>query len=482
METANFINLLEEDMEITVSIIKLIFIAVCTQYTVLKITNRTPSSIIKLICIYIGAGVIASISAILRYKLDYLSCIITVCLLLGIFNKFFNKGDSVSNIVNVIICLGINYAISFITIIINFVFNITFGLKSDYINIIIMIIEHMIILRFIFKIKKFKKGFAFLDENIKNDYFNIFVINTSITIIFSFILLKNSASIMTSSLAIVLVMLSIIIYITIKTIITMYYKHKLLVSDLEETKAELESKKKEIEKLEAENLEFSKTSHTISHQLKSLKFKVKELEMSKEIADEIDISNRVQELSNEYYKKTAIVNIDETGITEIDNMLKYMQSECISNNIEFELQLNGNIHYMVNNVIPKERLEILLADHIKDAIIAIKHSNNINKSILVRLGMINGVHSIYIYDSGIEFEKETLSNLGKRPITTHKDEGGTGMGFMNTFDTLKEYNASMIINEIGKPNKDNYTKAIIIKFDNRNNFEIKSYRKITITQ
>ena len=90
-----------------------------------------------------------------------------------------------------------------------------------------------------------------------------------------------------------------------------------------------------------------------------------------------------------------------------------------------------------------------------------------------KLGKIDKNYGLYIYDSGVEFEKETLENLGKKPSTTHKDEGGTGMGFMNTFDTLRKCNASMIIEEFGKPNKDNYTKAIMIKFDNKNEFKIK---------
>ena len=122
----------------------------------------------------------------------------------------------------------------------------------------------------------------------------------------------------------------------------------------------------------------------------------------------------------------------------------------------------------------KEDLETLLADHIKNAIIAINHTDNVNRSILVRLGEIDGIYSVYIYDSGIEFEKETLENLGKKPSTTHKDEGGTGMGFMNTFDTLRKCNASLVIEEFGKPDKDNYTKSIMIKFDNKNEFKIKT--------
>jgi len=154
-----------------------------------------------------------------------------------------------------------------------------------------------------------------------------------------------------------------------------------------------------------------------------------------------------------------------------------MQSECSANKIDFELQLKGNIHYMTNNLITKEDLETLLADHIKNAIIAINHTDNVNRSILVKLGKIDENYGLYIYDSGVEFEKETLENLGKKPSTTHKDEGGTGMGFMNTFDTLRKCKASLTIEEFNKPSKDNYTKVIMIKFDNKNEFKVKSYRE-----
>ena len=188
----------------------------------------------------------------------------------------------------------------------------------------------------------------------------------------------------------------------------------------------------------------------------------------------------VQKLHNQIYSEKENTELDKTGISDIDDMLNYMQSECTKNKIEFTLVIKGNIHYMVNNLIPKEDLETLIADHIKDAIIAINHTDNINRSILVKLGNIDGIYSLYIYDSGVEFKKEVLENLGIKPFTTYESEGGTGMGFMNTFDTLRKYKASLIIEEFNEPKPDNYTKLIAIKFDNNNKFEIKSYRKIEI--
>lgn len=264
-------------------------------------------------------------------------------------------------------------------------------------------------------------------------------------------------------------------FLTIKESLQVYYKQKLLVQELKETKEELEQKKQEIKELEKENLNFSKISHSISHKQKSLERKLNELILKNEIALENDLKDRLDRIAKEFKQETA-VKLSKTNIPEIDDMLSYMQSECIKSKIDFQLQLSGNIHYMINNYVDKEKLEILLADHIKNAIIAINHSNNINKSILVRLGIIEGIYSLYVYDSGIEFEIDTLKTLGKKPSTTHSNSGGTGMGFMNTFDTLKQYQASMVIYEYGKPCVNNFTKLLQIKFDAKNEFKVCSYR------
>ena len=267
-------------------------------------------------------------------------------------------------------------------------------------------------------------------------------------------------------------------FITIQKSIQAYYKQQLLIQDLEETKKELEEKKEEIKKLEQENLSFSKKSHSIAHKQKALEHKLNEILLLKtELGSETNIKEKIDKISEEISKNKPQVELSKTDIEQIDDMLKYMQSECIKNNIDFDLQIIGNIYQMTNNYISKEKLEILLADHIKNAIIAINYSDNINKSILVRLGKIDGFYSLYIYDSGIEFEINTLLNLGVKPSTTHKSSGGTGMGFMNTFDTVREYKASFILEEYGKPSKDDYTKAIMIKFDKKEDFKIISYRK-----
>ena len=354
--------------------------------------------------------------------------------------------------------------------------SIIFEIYNDGIALIFMGIIYVILLCLIMNIKKLNKGLTFLSKKMKSDFFDVLMLNLGAIILFFIGIVKISSFDKKAEVFIGVITLSITMFLTIQKSFQVYYKQKLLIQELNETKEDLKNKTEEVQKLEQENLNFSKRSHSLAHKQKSLEYKLNQLLLTTEISDEKDLKDQIQKVSKELYSK-PIIELDKTGIAQIDDMLNFMQSECIKNNIDFNLQLSGNIYHIINNIITEEELEILLADHIKDAIIAIKHTDNVNKSILVRLGKIEDCYGLYIYDSGIEFEKETLENLGKKPSTTHKDEGGTGMGFMNTFDTLRKCKGSLIINEIGKPSKENYTKVIMIKFDNKNEFKVVSYKE-----
>ena len=471
-----WINL--DNIETQIYIMKVFFLSAYTYYTSCKLINikkeLNKKNIVNL-CIF--CFFISLVVMLIKYLSSSLIGTICLCILISYFfsiNMQYNIGYSLTI---VIISLTINYIIFIFAIMIVFIPNIVFVIDNDAISLLSAEILHLFMLNILLSINKFKNGFLFLHQKFRNEYFDVLILNISVAILFLIVMISNRELLLSRNIFFAFIIFSIIMFITIQKSLQLYYKQRLLEQELKETKEELENKKKEIEKLEAENLNFSKTSHTLAHKQKSLEYKLEQLKQKYEIVEEIEIKDRIKNLSKELYGKTIEMELSKTGILEIDDMLKYMQSECIKNKIEFQLQIKGNIYEMVNNYISKEDLSTLIADHVKNAIIAINYSDNINKSILVRLGKIDKIYSLYIYDSGIEFEQETLSNLGKKPSTTHADNGGTGMGFMNTFDTLRKYKASLIINEYSKPCKDNYTKSIMIKFDKKEEFKINSYRQ-----
>ena len=199
------------------------------------------------------------------------------------------------------------------------------------------------------------------------------------------------------------------------------------------------------------------------------------LSFNEELANEYsDVLDSLQGLSKEYKQEfDNYYVLPKTNIFSIDNLLEYMKVEAIKNNIEFKLELNCEISEMIEKHISKNKLETLLSDHISDSIIAINSSDNANRKIKVIMGKTKEFYEICILDTGIEFEIETLLKLGLERITTHKDSGGTGIGFMTTFETLKECKASLVIEEY---KKEDYTKSVNVIFDGKSEYNINSYR------
>ena len=427
----------------------------------------------KLILIYIGIAILhACISMALQTKVNTtIFTVICVSIVYAITYKF----QLMYSILISTISISINQILFYIASTLVYFPMRMLTIESEYLLFILIALVQAILILLFWKIKRIRNGITFLKKWKNDEYINLLLLNASSAILFLIVIISNYQEGITSKFGVMLIIFAIVMFITIWKSLQLYYKQQMLEKVLEKTQKDLADKTEEVKKLEAENLSFSEISHSIAHRQDSLKHKLEKLSTNTEFADEISINAQIDNITKDLRKKTKI-DLEKTGIEIVDDMLDCMQAKCVENNIDFQLQINGNIYHMINNYIPKEDLEILLADHIKDAIIAINHCENINKSILVRIGKIDGIYGVYFYDSGIEFEFNTLLNLGKIPITTHKSEGGTGMGFMNTFKTLSKTKGSLEIEEIGKPSKSNFTKVLKFKFNNKNEYKIISYK------
>lgn len=460
----------DERVDTILYFIRLTIINICTFYIFLKLKNipklklENAFEVIAIILIsLIGTG-IKNISNSIN------SIIVTSSLLIVTLSKV-TKSSIGYVIATAMVSICIGNILFFVSVGINSIPNVFFNIQNDLYALICIISIYIVLVLVVMKINRLKKGFSFLNGENNNQLFDVLMLNISAIILFFLGVLGNYNVLIADNMGICIIVLSAIMFLSIKKSFQVYYKQKLLYQQLKEANDEIKVKDGEIDKLEKENLGFSKRCHSLAHKQKSLEYKINQMILNNELAEELDVKDRIEKLSKEMYER-PVEELEKTGIVEIDDMLSFMQSECIKENIEFNLQVLENVHHIINNIINRDKLEILIADHIKDAIIAIKHCDNVNRSILVKLGKVDESYGLWIYDSGIEFEEETLRNLGKIPSTTHKDEGGTGMGFMNTFDTLRECKGSLIIKRIGKPSKDNFTKIVIIKFDGENQFNI----------
>ena len=261
----------------------------------------------------------------------------------------------------------------------------------------------------------------------------------------------------------------------------LYQKQKLQIKTLKEYEQELYETKYKLATALEEKQKLIKSNHEFYHRQEALNKKLDDLiylqkqSFNTEYGEDYgELLDRINNLSDEYNSKIkATPSLVKTNITEIDDMLSYMQSECSKSNIELVIKTDCNIQYILDNFISKSQLETLLGDLIRNAIIAINHSSNDYKSIMLVFGIKDDSYELCIFDSGVPFNIDTLLNFGLKPSSTHEDEGGTGIGLITTYETINSCNASLIINEI---TNSNYTKSLEIKFDNKNEYIIISDR------
>lgn len=446
-----------------------------------KIINNSSSSIVQKFVIIITTLIVVLLQVYIQNITTNFFVFIPSIFIYGLLFSYTYKNNIVHSIVVTIISLATALILSLITIaIISFTFayvdqfhcfNNDYPPSLKYILTISMSCLNVILAVLTFKIRKLKYGFSFL----KNDYLKLQLLLLTIIVIFGYSIGTNFSKKQLACSMLVIILFALII---LKQVFNLYQKQKLQLQTLKDYEKELSDIKEELRITKEEKEKIIKSNHEFYHRQEALKNKLNTLlnnNYSTEMSNELtNIASRINNLSSEYEDKLkSSPKIDTCGIEEIDDMLTYFQNECNNNNIEFICKFDGNINKIINNVITLSQFETLLGDLIRNSIIAINHTSNENRNIMLVFGLKNEVYELDIYDSGVNFEIETLLKLGLEKCSTHLNEGGTGIGFITTFETLQNTKSSLIITEM---NSGNYSKCIGIRFDGNSNYIIDSYR------
>lgn len=462
--------------DIIIYYVKTIFLSIYMNYCYYKMVNVENIKKYKKILIIVMNFLLVGICTYIKFFISSFLSIVVLCIINSILISYFYN----ERLGKAIVATFISYAVAIICLGVSVIFEYIvykkFTIENNFINLCIIVSIQGILVIIFWKIKRFKNGFYFIQNKFNSVSADIIVTNISISIILLNCLLgtifKDIQEIR-RNLLISFIILGITMFITIQKTLTMYYKQKLLEDTLDGYKKEIEEKDKEISELKNEKLKISKITHEFFNRQKALELAVTSKKQNTEL------KNRIKNLTEEYSTELTNMKIGNklplTNIPEIDDMFSYMQKECMNNNIKFQLKIEGDIFYLIKNSIPKNRLETLIGDHIRDAINAVRKNNSDDKKILVILGIKNNCYEFCVYDTGIEFEIDTLLKLGLERVTTNAENGGNGIGFITTFETMKQTGASLIIQEFNNKQFE-YTKAVKIRFDNKNEYKIYSYR------
>lgn len=333
-----------------------------------------------------------------------------------------------------------------------------------------------------FFLKRMKKGMPFL----YNGFYAISGIIISISILCLVTILNTSTQYNTLH-AIIFIMLyffSVLIYLYWKANITKTYMDKLNTKNIEELNRTLSEKNQYIEKLEQENQRLSKIIHKDNKLIPAMEYAVQQYLHCADLStpEILHTGNRLlEELAKLSQDRKGILlhqmlqcqNMDSTGVTCIDHLLVYMQQKALESDIIFNASISCDIPYLTEKLINENTLNTLLADLLENAIIATRYNHG--HHILFSAGMVCNAYALTIFDSGIPFSKEVLAKWGIEQITTHRDDSGTGIGLMTSYEIIKQHNASFIINEFISENGV-YTKEVTVLFNNLNQYILHTSR------
>lgn len=425
-------------MGIINDIIQISCINLITYFVFIKLLNyknsNFKSNVIMVMCSIVEA---VSLTYLLKVITSLPSIIIIYCIQ-GINMSLITKIKVKKSVIVTFISLSIVYLIYIMSIVpISIIMKLINKniLKENIIIPILAFIMEYVILHFLFKMKRFKNGIPFLKNEEKvNNIGIIGVIFIGIVLII-YSIIPNTTH--TRYIFVGLSIEAICLFIWIKKKITIYYKQKLKEQTVADLQNEIKEKDNKINEILEENKAIATINHKYSSRIKALEEFSSKIVSKPELVEKMktefgedytvfaaQIKRISQEYSNEMKTKVTKENaIPKTGIFGIDTLLEHMSTEATKSNISLDVKINASINYMVEDIISESALETLLGDHIKDAIIAINCSNNTNRRILVVISIVDKCYEINFYDTGIEFEIDTLIKLGKEQITTHKETG-----------------------------------------------------------
>jgi len=390
------------------------------------------------------------------------------------------------------------YYISLLLIIVVFAFYGSREYQTDmiidfntpiYLTIVIatFILQFTIIFVIFNRIRRFQSGFPFLR---KRSVISISLIVAAVVMYIATLINNNATSNNISTFPVLMVCIftiAVAIYIWIRRAVNKRQYESSMGRLYQVTEMKNEELRAENERLKEEYELLKEAGHNIKHRLRAMEFHYNAMlirlrsydplsDLNTEITAELE---RLLSLMQEYKDATEEdddeeIDLPATNVEAIDDIFKYFARRFDKEGIEFRLKVFGSVMYMCDHFVPQERLETLIGDHLDDALFAVKAKKSGPRTVFVIIGEDEEYYQFTVFDNGVPFEIDTLTRLGTERVTTYADSGGSGIGFMKTFETMRECKASLIITEF-KPTA-RFSKSVSIRFDLKNKYIIKTVR------
>lgn len=418
------------------------------------------------------------VTCFLRQYVLSLSLILIVAISVITFSIVY-KVNTDYIITATIISYGISYiAYAVSSLIVSIIFCVLDQLSYSPIFAITVGIIQVIFVFSLFRLRRLTHGLTFLADS-RYSSVGVFI-SISILMAFSFLGMQQEIHLIYEILTASIFICGVALWLWWKDRIKQEYIEQLRKRDFEEVNSTVAVQREEIEFLKRENDKLSKIIHKDNKLIPALNLSVKEFllitarkeNQQARISDAQKMVTQLERISCERYGilksyELSSKKLPSSGIPILDTLFSYMFQKATAANIDFDLSIWSDLKPMIGTVVTEQDASTVLADLIENAIIATEQCN-CKKRILIGLGLLDNYYSISVSDSGVPFPNEVIENWGIKRITTHADNGGSGIGMMSTYEICKRYSASFSIETFGPDML--YSKRITICFDNANQF------------
>ncbi len=345
-------------------------------------------------------------------------------------------------------------------------------------NLFAQIAETVFIIIFtfvLFKIKRFKSAIVPL----KNDGTYDALTFAGIISIFAMTLFYISSNMKIGIMELSFLFLAfstLTLIIGWRRVITRRYRQQIMHRNIEHLEKALASSQQEQRNVIEKNEELAKIIHRDNKLIPSMMIAVENCIKGGSAADAQGVLDELKKLYEE--RTDAVLSIVEsatplkkTGDFTIDSIMEFLRSIGTKHKAEMSVEAKDNaVALLREKFIDVTELNTMLCDLGENALIAAKGGK-----VKFYFDCPDNMPQISIYDSGEPFAVQVLAEMGKRKITTHINDGGSGTGLFQTFKILKTYAASFIIDEADCGEE--FTKRVIIIPDGKGRHVIRSCRE-----
>lgn len=240
----------------------------------------------------------------------------------------------------------------------------------------------------------------------------------------------------------------------------------------------------ERERLAEQNRELAKIIHRDNKLLPAMELSVRSLlerypddKQAKELLQGLNKLFAERANAVESFRSEATI-LQTSGDVTIDSVLGFLNAKAADYKVEFTAEAEeGAVEFFREQFKELTDFNAILCDLGENALIAAKHVEN--GKVKAVLDYAGGIATLKLYDNGAPFDEKVIAEMGRTEITTHKNDGGSGIGLVTAFKILKKYSASICIDEVLAEDAckaDGYAKCIVIRADGNGLRVIKTER------